>query len=397
MNGIDDFGRAYLRLALEINKHVDGYIDAYIGPPDLKAAVEAAEKRSTTALLDDLAALQRQTPTDDPARADYLRAVYRAMDCTLRIQGGEAIDYLDEVHRLYDIAPQKVDETVFSAAHRELELLLPGTGSLVERMEMWRKRYDLAADRLLPVLELARAETRRRTTQFVDLIAGEGIEIQLTQGQPWSAYNWYRGGGQSLIEFNTDFPVTATGVLGLFAHEGYPGHHTEGQLKEKLLYHEKGYAEQAALLLHSPSAVIAEGIATLALEIIFPDDSADAWNDEVLFPAAGIQPDPPEVIRQIHQAREQLRYVSGNAAILYNTGELTPEQTVDYFQTYALSSRPRAEKSFRFISHPLFRSYPFTYTEGYDLIRRATRAGDEKPLFRRLLTEQILPSQLAAM
>ena len=88
-----------------------------------------------------------------------------------------------------------------------------------------------------------------------------------------------------------------------------------------------------------------------------------------------------------------LRYVSGNAAILYHTGRLNREQTIDYIQTYGLVSPERAAKSFSFLSHPLYRSYVFTYSVGYDLIHAAA---DPAAIFRRLLTEQVLPSQLAA-
>jgi hypothetical protein len=394
MPDLDDFGRAYLRLALEINKHVDGYIDAYIGPAALKKEVEATGKKPASVLLNDLAALRDKMPTGDPAREAYLKAVFRATDCTLRIQTGEEFDYLDEVNRLYDINPRKIDESEFATARRELDTLLPGEGDVAGRLDAWRKRYELRPEQLMPMLDLTRNETRQRTRDLVELVEGEGVELTAVTNQPWSAYNWYKGNAQSLIEFNVDLPVSALALIELFAHEAYPGHHTEGQLKEKYLYQELGYAEQAAMLLHSPSAVIAEGIAVTALEMIFPDDSHHQWNAEVLFPAVGVEADPPEMIRRIEAAREKLRYVSGNAAILYNTGEYTPDQTIDYIQTYALSTRARSEKSFRFISHPLFRSYPFTYTQGYDLIAQAAQNEDKKALFLRLLTGQMLPSAL---
>jgi len=396
MPDLDDFGRAYLRLALEINKHVDGYIDSYIGPAELKAEVESSGKKPARALLNDLSALRDKLPSGDPAREAYLNAVLRAIECTLRIQNGEELDYLDEVNRLYDISPQKIEESEFAGARRELDTLLPGEGDVAERLDTWRKRYELRPEQLMPMLDLVRNETRKRTMGLIDLVEGEGVELTAVTNQPWSAYNWYKGNAQSLIEFNVDLPVSALALIDLFAHEAYPGHHTEGQLKEKHLYQELGYAEQAAMLLHSPSAVIAEGIAVTALEMIFPDDSHHEWNAEVLFPAVGVEADPPEMIRRIEAAREKLRYVSGNAAILYNTNEYTQDQTIDYIQTYALASRARSEKSFRFISHPLFRSYPFTYTQGYDLIAQAAQKEDKKALFLRLLTRQVLPSALSA-
>jgi hypothetical protein len=395
MHNGDAFGRAYLRLTLEIDKHLPGYVDSYIGPAEIKAEVEAAEKKSPAALLDDLSWLQARVPAEDANRRTYLQASLRAIDCTLRQLNGEEIGFLDEANRLYDIEPHLIEESRFTAAHQELDTLLPGAGSIADRLEARRKQYEISHEKALALIDLARDETRRRTLTFIELVEGESLEVTLVSNQPWGAYNWYKGNYHSLIEFNTDIPLNALGLLGTFAHEGYPGHHTEQILKDKLLYREKGYDEEAVRLLNSPAAVIAEGIATTALEIIFPNDSDDEWNVEVMLPAAELPAEPVEQIRRIARAARELRYVSGNAAILYHTGRLNEEQAVDYFRTYGLSNEQRARQGFRFIN--LYRAYPFTYTWGYDLIEQATNGRDKTPLFRRLLTEQVLPSQLKEM
>lgn len=395
----DRFGRSYLRLALEINKHIEGYVDAYFGPPALQAEVEAAPPQPPATLLDEVDRVRAAIPHQDPARQAYLMTTLRALESTVRLLNGETFDYLDEVQQLYDVRPQKVDESVFQEAHQELDGLLPGKGNVAQRLEARRRRYEVSQDQLLPLLEAVRAETQQRTAALVDLPESENIEIQLTADQPWTAYNWYLGNGRSRIEFNTDIPKSALKLTDTMAHEGYPGHHTESSLKEARLYREKGYGEQAAMLLHSPAAVIAEGIATTAVEIIFPDDSHHQWNVDVLLPAAQLATgaEPAAQMRRLARATRALRYVTGNAAILYHTNQLNREQTIDYIQTYALSNPKRAQKSFSFLSHPLFRSYVFTYTQGYDLIAQAAENGDKRTIFRRLLTEQILPSQLASL
>lgn len=399
-----EFDTQFFRLTLELDKHIDGYIDAYGLLADLKTAVSAAPKRSPAHLRDDVARLEGLLPQDDPARLAYLTAVLRAMRCSIAIIAGEKVAYLDEVAQIYDIAPTLVDENEFEREHKELDLLLPGSGTIPERLETRRRRYNLPNNKVLPLLELARNETRQRTIAYLQAQFGsrytlpenEDVAITLTNDQPWSAYNWYKGNGRSLIEFNTDIPVSALGVLSTFAHEGYPGHHTEGALKEKYLLRERGYAEQAVALLHSPSAVIAEGIATTAVDIIFPNDTQYNWLVEVLLPAAGMQTgETADDMRQLAAAHKYGRYVSGNAAILYHTGKLTSDEAVEYIQTYGLSSRPRAVQSFRFLTHPLFRSYTFTYTQGRALLLQAAAANNNLDvLFGRLLTEQILPSQL---
>ena len=393
---LDPFGADYLRLTLEIDKHIDGYLDAYYGPLSLRDEVRSAPLRLPADLLADVDRLEETIPAGDPTRALFLAATLRAIECTVRMLAGETFDYLEEAHRLYDIRPQLAPESRLLAAHDALDSLLPESrgGSLAERLTAWRKRYEIEATRALVLLELAREETRRRTAAFVELPDDEGVEVRLTSGQPWSAYNWYLGGGRSLIEFNTDLPLNALNLLGTFAHEGYPGHHTEATLKEIELYLRRGYAEQAAMLLHSPAAVIAEGIATTALEIIFPDGSHHDWDAEVLMPAAGLPVEPglAERLRRISTAADALRYVNGNAAILYHTGLINKAGAIDYVQTYGLTTPERAAKSVSFFTHPLFRSYVFTYSIGYDLI---ADAADPVATFGRLLTEQVLPSELA--
>ncbi len=390
------FGADYLRLTLEIDKHIDGYLDAYYGPAALRDEVRAAPLRPPADLLADVDRLEQSIPIDDPIRALYLAATLRAIECTVRMLAGETFDYLEETHRLYDIRPQLAPESRLLAAHNALDSLLPELpgGSLAARLDAWRKQYEIEPARALQLLELARAETRRRTAALIELTDDESVEVRLTSGQPWSAYNWYLGGGRSLIEFNTDLPLNALNLLGTFAHEGYPGHHTEATLKEIELYQRRDYAEQAALLLHSPAAVISEGIATMALEIIFPNGSHHEWNAEVLLPAAGlpVEPGVADRLRRISTAAEALRYVNGNAAILYHTGLINKAGAIDYMQTYGLATPERAAKSVSFFTHPLYRAYIFTYSIGYDLI---AATADPAATFGRLLTEQVLPSELA--
>ena len=396
MPQLDTFGVDYLRLTLEIDKHIDGYLDAYLGPAALRDEVRAAPLRPPADLLADVDRLEERIPAGNPARAVYLAAALRAIECTVRMLAGETFDYLEEAHRLYDIHPQLAPESRLQAAHNALDDLLPELpgGTLAARLAAWRKRFEIEAAGALALLELARAETRRRTAALVALPDDEGVEVRLTANQPWSAYNWYLSHGRSLIEFNTDLPLNALNLLGTFAHEGYPGHHTEGMLKEIKLYQQLGYAEQAAMLLHSPAAVISEGIATRALEIIFPNDSHYAWNAEVLLPATGLPVEPglADRLRRIDEAATALRYVNGNAAILYHTGLITRAGAIDYMQTYALATPERAAKSVSFFTHPLFRAYIFTYSVGYDLI---AATADPTATFLRLLTEQVLPSELA--
>ncbi|MGH2537545.1 MAG: hypothetical protein ACRDHL_09145 [Candidatus Promineifilaceae bacterium] len=394
---IDDFGRDYLRLALNMDRLVPGFLDAYYGPPELKALAASDQPKSPTALLAQLQGLEDTMSLLAAERQPTLAANLRAIGWLLRTLNGEEADYLEEVRQLLDVEPQLLEEQTFLDVHCRLDVLLEGKGGLAERMIARRKRYEVPAEGLLPLLELAHRETRERTRALFELPAGEGVELELVSQQAWSAFNFYLGNGRSLIQFNTDLPASAPFLLELFAHEGYPGHHTEATLKDLKFYRGRGWAEDAIRILLAPEAVISEGIATTAVEIICPADAQHRWNAEVLLPAAGLPAEPLAVAAAIREARRPLEYVDTNAAFLYHTGQLNADQTVEYFQTYGLLDEERARKSLNFISHGPYRAYAFTYTAGYDLIAQASAGGDKRAIFEKLLTDKVLPSQLAAM
>ena len=66
--------------------------------------------------------------------------VEAALACNLeRLLDGEAIAYLDEVERIYDIQPTAQPESRFAAAHRALDDALPGPGPIAERLARARR------------------------------------------------------------------------------------------------------------------------------------------------------------------------------------------------------------------------------------------------------------------
>ena len=77
----------------------------------------------------------------------------------------------------------------------------------------------------------------------MELPAGENFKIEYVTGKTWSAYNWYQGGFQSVIQVNTDLPVFIDQAIDLACHEGYPGHHVYNVLLEQRLVQERGWLE----------------------------------------------------------------------------------------------------------------------------------------------------------
>ena len=393
----DDLGAAYVRLALAIEQHQPGYLDAYFGPPAWKREAEAAGKLSIAELMARARelAVAAQAYAGPAIRKRFLTKQAAAMQMILRLLSGEQVSYLEEVQGLYDVTPRRVDDTVFDAALRELERLLPGEGSLRERLQARRKRFEAPRESALALFQIVTAETRRRTRQLFALPDGEEVELALVNDKPWSAYNWYLGERRSLIEINTDSPLRANGLLDLMTHEGYPGHHSEHAVKEQTLYEQNGWLEACALLINAPECVVSEGIATTAAEVIFDAEEAERWQRAEIYSRAGVSDDLPvaEALR-LQEVMRALAGVSDNAALMLHVDGRTPEEVIAYLLRYSSRTREEAERSIRFMTNPLFRSYTFTYSMGRELLASLFERGDKVEVFSRLLSEPLTPSDL---
>jgi hypothetical protein len=393
---MDDIGRGYLTLALNLNRHVEGFVDAYYGPPELRAEAEKANPRSVETLADDARQLQAAIARSDydPQRKEYLGLQVRAMSTLIRKLSGEQLDLVEEVELCFDITPQMVDEAVFESIHADMDRLFPGEGSVLNRVIAWKKGVEIEPNRLLPVLELAVEETRRRTSILLDLPPGEEVSLRLVEEEPWTAYNWYLGAYRSRIDANTDPPLRVDHLISLVTHEAYPGHHTEHAIKEHRLYRQEGRAEHAVLLSLAPESVISEGIAESAESMIFSSEELEAFLHDGLNPLAGLPDVGVGQQMEWAKARDELRVVGANAALLLHDYGLPPEEVRKYMERYRLGTPREVSKGLEFIQSPLWRSYIFNYSVGKQLLAPLLEGPDAVANFRRLLSEPFTPSQV---
>jgi hypothetical protein len=302
---------------------------------------------------------------------------------------GVDIAFPDEVERCYGVRPQKVDESVFEAAHRALDDVLPGSGPLAERFITWREGQAVPVDKLRPAIDSLAEDFRERTHRLFGLPDGEHIDFDLVTDEPWSGFNYYLGNLHSRTVINTDLPVLATSLAHLVAHEAYPGHHTEHCRKEVGLVRRQRRLEETIFVVGAPQCLLAEGLADLGLEVICGERPEPVAADHLR--GLGI-PYDAEVAAKVAVAGEALNEVRGNLALLLHDEGADPDDAVAYAERWALLPRVRAEKAVQFQTDPTWRAYIFCYLDGLRLCRSFT-AGDPTR-FERLLTEQLLPGDL---
>jgi hypothetical protein len=202
------------------------------------------------------------------------------------------------------------------------------------------------------------------------------------------------GNAKSRIQINTDLPARISELPTLMAHEGYPGHHTDLSIKEAKLVKGLKYYEFTINLLNAPSSVMAEGIATSALETALTNDELEAWFREELLPVAGMSHIDAKRMRAIDDAEDKIGRIAGNAAFMLYDQNKSAEEISAYLQRYALVSEERAKHLVRFVSKPFDRSYIFTYDSGRDLLEELFQHGNRDHYFRRVIEEPVTPSLL---
>jgi hypothetical protein len=249
------------------------------------------------------------------------------------------------------------------------------------------------------VFKTAIAACRARTQAHLRLPPGERFDLEYVKGTPWNAYNWYKGNYRSVIQVNLDFPIPLDRAVDLACHEGYPGHHVYNALLEKHLVRDRGWVEFSVYALFSPQSLIAEGTANYGIEVAFPGEERVAFERDVLFPLAGLDPSQAAAYAKIRALVDRLSYAGNEAARRYLNGQATRTESVEWLQRYAMMPAASAEQRTRFFDS--YRSYVINYNLGKDLVKQyvESRAGSPDKRwqeFVKLLASPRLPSALRA-
>jgi hypothetical protein len=379
-----DIGERYLVLALRFRRVAPDLVSSYAGPPELADSV-AREPPRTAADLRDAARELRAALGRGGARRRWLDAQLAGVQTACEVLAGERIAYAELVRRCYGISPTFVSDETFAAAHARLDDALAGAGSLRDRYAAWLRTQLVPPDAVLPGIEVLAEGLRARTRETYPLPDGERVEFETVTGKWWGGFADYGGGLCTCVALNTDLPIHGFRLLELAAHEAYPGHHTEHVCKELAL----GHAELAVYLYPTPQALVAEGLAQLALENVLGDE-AEYFGAECLRPL-GVAYDA-ETAAVVRAVKEALVPVRANVATLLDDGD--EREARAYARRWMLEPDEQVDRAIRAIRDRAWPAYESCYPEGLTLCRAFVAGRPDG--FRRLLTEQLTTADLLA-
>jgi hypothetical protein len=398
---------SYARLVLAAGEHDRDSVDAFYGPEEWKTEA-AKEKLSLEAIKKKALGVSAELKTVPGTRLDemsrlrheYLLKQLQALITRVSMLTGTKHLFDEEARLLYDaVAPVHAEEH-FQTILKDLSDRLPGKGSVAERYDGYRKAFMIPKEKLEKVFAAAVQESRKRTKKWISLPESESFTVEYVTGKSWSGYNWYKGGSHSLIQINTDLPISIDRAIDLASHEGYPGHHVYNTLIEKHLVQERKWLEFTVYALFSPQSLIAEGSANTGIEMAFPLPERVRFEREVLFPMAGLDGKRAEEYSAVQNIVLRLSHAENEAARKYLDGAIPREETARWLGQYALMSPERAIQRTKFYDQ--YRSYVINYNLGQDIIRRylEARGGTLENLpkrwaeFETLLSSPRIPSQL---
>jgi hypothetical protein len=365
-----------VNLVLALGRHDANAVDAYYGPASWKVVAEAGAPRplpelraEARVLREDVAAAE--IGSDELVRRDYLVGQLAAVEAHLARLDGQRFSFAEEAEALYQVRPPEMPEGAFEAALDRLDQILDGSGSVQDRYQKLRERILIPVERVDAVFQAAITEARERTRRCATLPATDHFRVEYVTGKSWSAYNWYQGGGNSVIQVNLDLPISIDRALDLAAHEGYPGHHVYNALLEQRFatpYPEgRGWVEFTVYPLFSPQSLMAEGTANFGIEVAFPGREKLAFERDVLFPLAGLDPSEAERWARVQAEMKVLAFADNEAARGYLDGHLDRTQAEAFLVKYSLRTEAQAAQRLRFID--TYRSYVINYNLGEQLVR----------------------------
>jgi hypothetical protein len=402
MQKLSNFAEEYLLLALRINKHIKGYVDFYIGPDKLQQKVDKESIIPPKKLLNDLKSLLEQLHSQcfDDNRERYLEKMLVSMRTSIEILNLNHVSIQDQFFQLYDIVLSPVKENELEDLKEEVKEAYGDTGSLEERFEKLRMKRRVPEEKVFEYFKRALTITKNRTEEFFAklLPENEQILIDITKERnneniKWTCYEWYLGNYVSRLEVNPKFNVFWTALLTLSAHEGYPGHHTEFSIKEWKLFRELNQFEHSILLLNSPKLIISEGIADIAINVLFTyRDQVEIGLNE--FCPDILNEDSLETLILQQKVRQKLTLFWYNFAYFALVKNYSDKDLIRYGKSFEIFSDTDLRNQLKRLKNPVYSKNAFTYNLGMNLIKNKYGEFPSVKDFRSLLVNPILPSDL---
>ncbi len=394
----------YVKLGLAIGQYDENFVDAYYGPDSLKpvAITDSTFPKdrflnTVNKLVTELKKFDNNTNDTLANRSAWIQSQLKAFERRIKLVGGDTASFDDECKDLYGTAAPSYDSAHYKNIIQQLDMLLPGKGTVNDRMQQLANHFIIPKEKLDTVIKTAIAECRQRTLKHYQLPPTESFSLEFVNNKPWSGYNWYKGNYRSVIQINTDLKIFIDRVIDVGSHESYPGHHVYNMLLEKNLYHDKGWVEVSFYPLYSPQSLIAEGSANYGISLVLPGEDKVNLAKNILLPLAGLDTTGIALYLKAMELKDELNFARNEVGRGLLNKTMTEKEAIYWLQNFSLANEETAKKNINFIR--VNRSYIINYNYGKQLVKeyiesKASTNDKRWEVFGWLLSNEVRPADL---
>lgn len=373
----DSVAEGYVRASLKLAQHDPSLVEAWRGPDSWRPG----PRQPVAQLLEGISGLEQQVAIAQSdlssgqqyVRGQYLAAQIKALRFAAERQLGRAASIDDQARDEFAVIFPPLDSAAIARAHDALARLIPGDQPLAARIDRLRRDTLVPAARRADVIAQALARCRSAIVPGVLLPKDERVRVVFRSGLAWDAYARDLGDHQTEIEIN-DGPLDVSRAFRLACHEGYPGHHVQHLLIDRL-FEERGWPELRLRPGFGPHLLMLEGAAEVAADVVLTREQRVLLYRDGLLAAAGLTLDSAERLVQVEDLLIALLPVVTDVARQYLDGSITQERAVERLGGEALVANP--EGTLAFIERR--RARALVYGEGrrivYGLVKTRDLAG----------------------
>jgi hypothetical protein len=281
---LDAIAEDYVRTTLRLAQHDPTLVEDWRGPQAWRPGprVPVAELQpGIDRLVHDLerAAIDIGS-SREYARVHYLLGQARALQFAAARQRGRAASIDDQAREEFGVTFPPFDRAAAERARTALSQTLPGVGALKDRLLAHRQHTEVPANRRQEVLIEALASCRRATAAVLNLPPDESVSLVLGDPPLFDAFARYRGNHRTEIEISGG-PIDSARAHRLACHEGYPGHHVQQLLIDRL-YGERQWPELLLTPAFGPHLLYLEGAAEAGADLVLEYTPVDRLVQDLL-------------------------------------------------------------------------------------------------------------------
>jgi hypothetical protein len=330
---LDAIGEGYVRVALQMAQHDPDLVEDWRGDESWRPGPRVP----VAGLLERVDELSRELEGRRPgqARHSYLAAQLRALQFAGRRLMGEPASIDDQARDEFGVVFSRITTQRVAEVHDAIGDVLSGPEPLLDRIAAFKARTVIPTDRRQGVLDAALAACRQATSTALPLPADELVSLSFRRGLGWDGYARYAGNHRTNIEINDDGPLDVARALRLACHEGYPGHHVQYLLIDKL-----PWPELKLFPAFGPHLLYTEGAAEAGAALALSFDAQVALMGDQLLPLAGLNAGLADALVRVDALTGELLPVVTEVARQYLAGTLAKDAAIERLRTDALLPNP---------------------------------------------------------